>query len=160
MTSAPAQRMRTGSAAGGAPFDSRFIPDAAYGSRGKGLWRADSTETTVAGSMHLLTALVLGALAPVIMYYAYGRRASPFVREHCRQSLNLVITVALAAVTYVFVVGMVVAALAEATDGRAALLLLPSLLFVLYWTVAEIAAAAAGFTGTVLRLRPAIPFFR
>lgn len=148
--------MRTGSAAGGAPFDSRFIPDAAYGSRGKGLWRADSTETTVAGSMHLLTALVLGALAPVILYYAYGRRASPFVREHCRQSLNLVLT----AMTYVFVVGMVVAALAEATDGRAALLLLPSLLFVLYWTVAEIAAAAAGFTGTVLRLRPAIPFFR
>lgn len=148
--------MRTGSAAGGAPFHSRFIPDAAYGSRGKGLWRADSTETTVAGSMHLLTALVLGALAPVILYYAYGRRASPFVREHCRQSLNLVLT----AMTYVFVVGMVVAALAEATDGRAALLLLPSLLFVLYWTVAEIAAAAAGFTGTVLRLRPAIPFFR
>ena len=70
-------------------------PDAAYGPGSASYWSASQDDRSLSVLTHL-GALLVSALVPLIMFLV-KKDESPFVREQARQSLNLQITVLIAA---------------------------------------------------------------
>ncbi|UVI34545.1 DUF4870 domain-containing protein [Brevibacterium spongiae] len=122
-------------------FDSRNLPDAAYGPESPPFWMASESERTTAMWSHL-GSLLFGYL-PLIMFLV-KKDESPFVREHTRQGLNALITNTIATIAAFFVFGMVGFLLAFVTFGLSMFLMyvafiVPCVYIVLY-IIAGIAA--------------------
>lgn len=122
-------------------FDSRNLPDAAYGPGSPPFWMASEQERTTAMWSHL-GSLLFGYL-PLIMFLI-KKDESPFVREHTRQGLNAMITNTIATVAALILFGGIGFVLAFFTFGLSMFLLYAAFIvpcvYIVFYIIAGVAA--------------------
>lgn len=131
---------------GHGPYDHLYGPGAQYKQPGYGPWgvppRSASDNDTTWAVMSYIGALIVGFLAPLIIYFV-KRNHSAFVRFHAAQTLNYLITVliqVMAPTVIAFMLAIVTSQLLWL------LLILPVLLFHMFaqWVVLVVGAIKAG----------------
>ena len=127
-----------------AMFDSRSLPEQAYGPGSEQFWMAHEPDRTTALWTHL-GALIFGFM-PLIMFLV-KKDESPFVREHSRQGLNALITNTIVTFAALFVFGILGFMLALVTFGIGILLMYAALIVPLVYVVIYIIAAVAANKG-------------
>ena len=127
-----------------AMFDSRSLPEQAYGPGSERFWMAHEPDRTTALWTHL-GSLIFGFM-PLIMFLV-KKDESPFVREHSRQGLNALITNTIVTFGALFVFGILGFMLALVTFGIGILLVYAALIVPLVYVVLYIIAAVAANKG-------------
>ena len=127
-----------------AMFDSRSLPEQAYGPGSERFWTAHEPDRTTALWTHL-GSLIFGFM-PLIMFLV-KKDESPFVREHSRQGLNAMITNTIVTFGALFVFGFVGFILALVTFGIGIIVMYAALIVPLVYCVFYIIAAAAANKG-------------
>ena len=127
-----------------AMFDSRSLPEQAYGPGSGQFWMAYEPDRTTALWTHL-GSLIFGFM-PLIMFLV-KKDESPFVREHSRQGLNALITNTIVTFGALFVFGILGFMLALVTFGIGILLVYAALIVPLVYVVIYIIAAVAANRG-------------
>jgi len=127
-----------------AMFDSRSLPEQAYGPGSEQFWMAHEPDRTTALWTHL-GSLIFGFM-PLIMFLV-KKDASPFVREHSRQGLNAMITNTIVTFGALFVFGFVGFILALVTFGIGIIVMYAALIVPLVYCVFYIIAAVAANKG-------------
>ena len=127
-----------------AMFDSRSLPEQAYGPGSEQFWMAHEPDRTTAMWTHL-GSLIFGFM-PLIMFLV-KKDESPFVREHSRQGLNAMITNTI--VTFgAFMIFMFLGfMLALVTFGIGMIIMYAALIVPLVYCVFYIIAAVAANKG-------------
>ncbi|MFE1083518.1 MULTISPECIES: DUF4870 domain-containing protein [Brevibacterium] len=127
-----------------AMFDSRSLPEQAYGPGSEQFWMAHEPDRTTALWTHL-GSLIFGFM-PLIMFLV-KKDESPFVREHSRQGLNAMITNTIVTFGALFVFGFVGFILALVTFGIGIIVMYAALIVPLVYCVFYIIAAVAANKG-------------
>ncbi|WGP04607.1 DUF4870 domain-containing protein [Bacillus subtilis] len=127
-----------------AMFDSRSLPEQAYGPGSERFWMAHEPARTTALWTHL-GSLIFGFM-PLIMFLV-KKDESPFVREHSRQGLNAMITNTIVTFGALFVFGFVGFILALVTFGIGIIVMYAALIVPLVYCVFYIIAAVAANKG-------------
>ncbi|MGZ1492609.1 DUF4870 domain-containing protein [Brevibacterium sediminis] len=127
-----------------AMFDSRSLPEQAYGPGSEQFWMAHEPDRTTAMWTHL-GSLIFGFM-PLIMFLV-KKDESPFVREHSRQGLNAMITNTIVTFGALFVFGFVGFILALVTFGIGIIVMYAALIVPLVYCVFYIIAAVAANKG-------------
>ncbi|MCU4298002.1 DUF4870 domain-containing protein [Brevibacterium permense] len=127
-----------------AMFDSRSLPEQAYGPGSEQFWMAHEPDRTTALWAHL-GSLIFGFM-PLIMFLV-KKDESPFVREHSRQGLNAMITNTIVTFGALFVFGFVGFILALVTFGIGIIVMYAALIVPLVYCVFYIIAAVAANKG-------------
>jgi uncharacterized Tic20 family protein len=138
-------------------FDSRNLPDSAYGPGSERFWMADERDRTTAMWSHLGT-LLFGYL-PLIMFLV-KKDESPFVREHTRQGLNAMITNTIATTAALFILGFFGFALAFVTFGLGMFIMFAAFVVPVLYTVLYIIAGIAAHRGEGNRIPLVFEFVR
>lgn len=125
-------------------FDSRMIPENAYGPGSEMFWQASETERTTVLWTHIGSIFV--GFLPLIMFLV-KKDESPYVREHSRQGLNAMITNCIATFAAVMVFMVIAFVLALVTFGLGFFVYFLAFLVPLVYTVLYIIAAVAGNKG-------------
>lgn len=127
-----------------AMFDSRSLPEQAYGPGSEQFWMAHEPDRTTAMWTHL-GSIIFGFM-PLIMFLV-KKDESPFVREHSRQGLNAMITNTIVTFGALFVFGFVGFILALLTFGIGIIVMYAALIVPLVYCVFYIIAAVAANKG-------------
>jgi uncharacterized Tic20 family protein len=138
-------------------FDSRSLPDSAYGPGSAGFWMAGESDRTTAMWSHLGT-LLFGYL-PLIMFLV-KKDESPYVREHTRQGLNAMITNTIATTAALIVFAVIGFILAFFTFGLSMLLMYAACIIPIVYVVFYIIAAIAANKGEGYRIPLTIDFVK
>ncbi|AOP53955.1 hypothetical protein BLSMQ_2249 [Brevibacterium aurantiacum] len=125
-------------------FDSRMLPENAYGPGSEMFWQASENDRTTVLWTHL-GSIIVGFL-PLIMFLI-KKDESPYVREHSRQGLNAMITNLIATFAAVMVFMVIGFVLALVTFGLGFFVYFLAFLVPLLYTVLYIIAAVAGSKG-------------
>lgn len=127
-----------------AMFDSRSLPEQAYGPGSEQFWMAHEPDRTTALWTHL-GSLIFGFM-PLIMFLV-KKDESPFVREHSRQGLNAMITNTIVTFGAFIVFGFVGFMLALVTFGIGMIIMYAAFIVPLVYCVFYIIAAVAANKG-------------
>lgn len=138
-------------------FDSRSLPDSAYGPGSAAFWMAGESDRTTAMWSHL-GALLFGYL-PLILFLV-KKDESPYVREHTRQGLNAMITNTIATIAAFIVFGAIGFILAFFTFGLSMLLMYAAVIVPIVYIVFYIIAAVAANRGEGYRFPLTIDFVK
>ncbi|WP_025777874.1 DUF4870 domain-containing protein [Brevibacterium sp. VCM10] len=140
-----------------AMFDSRSLPEQAYGPGSEQFWMAPEPDRTTALWTHL-GALLFGFM-PLIMFLV-KKDESPFVREHSRQGLNAMITNTIVTFAALFVFGILGFILALVTFGIGIIIMYAAVIVPLVYCVLYIIAAVAANRGEGYRFPLTINFVK
>ena len=127
-----------------AMFNSRSLPEQAYGPDSEQFWMAHEPDRTTAMWTHL-GSLIFGFM-PLIMFLV-KKDESPFVREHSRQGLNAMITNTIVTFGAFIVFGFVGFILALVTFGIGFVVMYAAFIVPLVYCVFYIIAAVAANKG-------------
>lgn len=127
-----------------AMFDSRSLPEQAYGPGSEQFWMAHEPDRTTAMWTHL-GSLIFGFM-PLIMFLV-KKNESPFVREHSRQGLNAMITNTIVTFGAFIVFGFVGFILALVTFGIGFVVMYAAFIVPLVYCIFYIIAAVAANKG-------------
>lgn len=140
-----------------AMFDSRALPEYAYGPGSEQFWAATDSERTTALWSHL--GAIFFGFVPLIMYLV-KKDESPYIREHSRQGLNAMITNTIITTGAVFVFGFFGFLLALVTFGFGLLLMYAAFIVPVVYFVLYIIAAVAANRGEGYRFPLTISFVK
>lgn len=127
-----------------AMFDSRILPENAYGPGSEMFWQANESDRTTALWTQIGSIFIW--FLPLIMFLV-KKDESPFVREHSRQALNAAITNTIATYAALFIFGFVGFLLALVTFGLGILIIYVALIIPIVYVVFYIIAAIAANKG-------------